>query len=137
MNKHRIGAAVAAAALGLASFSAGAGTAAAREGDGGVWTVVDADGGVYWRSAPGQPYYLEQPGHGVYTDDQIRLEDWLIGEPGPTGNPLWYWAEDLSRNLQPTGDHEMGYINDHYLNTPGTAASPQPQGQECPQGWGP
>jgi hypothetical protein len=51
---------------------------------------------------------------------QLVLGCYLYGAPaGPYGNTLWY-------KLQ------FGYwINDHYLNTPGTAASPQPQTQHC------
>ncbi|GAB3189032.1 hypothetical protein GCM10027259_59120 [Micromonospora palomenae] len=43
---------------------------------------------------------------------------------GPYNNTLWYHAYDWQR-----GTH--GWINDHNLNTPGTAANPQPQTEKC------
>jgi hypothetical protein len=62
---------------------------------------------------------------GVSNNDDISLSCYLFGAPtGPYGNSLWYWAWDLNNN------HD-GWINDHYLNTPGTAANPQPQTPHC------
>lgn len=61
----------------------------------------------------------------VHNGNTIGLTCYWYGNPaGPYGNTLWYLADDLT-----TGTY--GWINDHYLNTPGTAASPQPQTMSC------
>lgn len=92
-----------------------------------LFTAVDANGGIYWRYLPYWGDTQSIPGWGFYTGDTIELACWTFGGPaGPYGNTLWYIARNDSR----PGDGE-GYINDHYLNTPGTAANPQPQGPEC------
>lgn len=92
-----------------------------------VYTAVDADGGVYWRYSPYWPDTDAVPGQGFYTGNQIELKCWVFGGPaGPNNNTLWY----LATNVTHPGDGS-GYINDHYLNTPGTAANPQPQGTQC------
>jgi hypothetical protein len=56
----------------------------------------------------------------------LNLECYFWGAPaGPYGNTLWYAAEtDAAFPLE-------GFINDHYLNTPGTASSPAPQVPHC------
>lgn len=109
------------------------GTAAADDipSDGGVWTAVDAAGGVYWRDDHEQDTAIVWPGHGIYTGDQLILLCWKWGGPGPTGNHLWYQASNSSRNVDPSGSLEGGWVNDHYLSTPGTAINPEPQGPEC------
>jgi hypothetical protein len=61
----------------------------------------------------------------VNNGDTIDLSCYYFGAPtGPYGNTLWYYAYDQNNNTD-------GWINDHYLNTPGTAANPQPQTQHC------
>jgi hypothetical protein len=62
---------------------------------------------------------------GVNNNDTIGLACYYFGHAtGPYGNTLWYLAEDISNNT-------YGWINDHYLNTPGTAANPDPQTPIC------
>jgi hypothetical protein len=64
-------------------------------------------------------------GFGVANNDVIGLGCYYYGNPtGPYGNTLWYLADDLT-------NHTYGFINDHYLNTPGTATNPQPQTPHC------
>lgn len=76
--------------------------------------VVNADGGVYWRSDPdwNTPITLAQ--HGVYTSDRVALACYTHGSPVPPNNndPLWYWAEVVSGHGQGSG-----WVNDHFLNT--------------------
>jgi hypothetical protein len=131
MRKRRLGMGLTVAALAVAGVTAGTGPASAQDGVHNIWTVVDADGGVYWRSQPQQDTAIQNPGHGVYTGDQVYLACYRWGGPGPTNNHLWYLARNLSRNQQPDGNYEEGYVNDHYLSTPGTARSPEPQGFPC------
>lgn len=61
----------------------------------------------------------------ISNNDTIGLGCYYFGNAtGPYGNTLWYFADDLTNNT-------YGWINDHYLNTPGTAANPQPQTSRC------
>lgn len=48
------------------------------------------------------------------------------GPAGPYGNVLWYYAEDLNTQT-------FGWVNDHYLSTPDTAANPVPESWSCVQ----
>ena len=119
------------AAVAAAALAAGGDVAAAPAAQAGAneYTVVGAGGGVYWRSGP-QDTPIVRPGHGVYTGDRVYLNCYSWGGPGPSGNKLWYWAGNLSRNWSSTGA-EYGWVNDHSLNTPGTAANPQPVSLPC------
>jgi len=80
-----------------------------------LWTVVNSPG--YLDSSPNPSF---QTSAKVSNGTQLILGCYLYGAPaGPYGNTLWY---QLQFNL---------WINDHYLNTPGTAAKPEPQTQHC------
>lgn len=93
--------------------------------------VVGTDGGVYWRSGPWEAAYQAIPGYGEYDGYTVTLDCWAYGDPvGPYGNRLWYYAEQWSPQPAAVGDGR-GWINDHYLDTPDTAANPQPIGAEC------
>lgn len=64
-------------------------------------------------------------GVGIGNGNLISLSCYVYGNPaGPYGNTLWYYAADVDNNTH-------GWINDHYLTTPGTAAAPQPQTGHC------
>ncbi len=92
--------------------------------------VVNTEGGVYWRASPHENDYQAIAGYGEYDGYTVALECWAWGDPvGPYGNTLWYFAEQYYPQ-PPQGDGQ-GWINDHYLDTPGTAASPEPIGPEC------
>jgi hypothetical protein len=92
--------------------------------------VVGTGGGVYWRWGPQENAYQPIAGYGEYDGYTVALDCWAYGDPvGPYGNRLWYFAEQYSP--QPTQGDGQGWINDHYLDTPGTAANPQPIGPEC------
>jgi hypothetical protein len=95
-----------------------------------VYTVQNTDGGIYWREDPHTADYQSISGYGPYDGYQVAVDCWAYGDPvGPYGNRLWYYAEQWSPTTY-VGDGS-GWINDHYLNTPGTAANPQPVGPEC------
>ncbi|GAB3901639.1 hypothetical protein ACFQ1S_03520 [Kibdelosporangium lantanae] len=116
-----------AASCALAAPASATTTARVALRDDPLFTAVDANGGIYWRYLPYWADTQAIPGWGFYTGDTIELACWTFGGPaGPNNNTLWYIARNFSRS----GAGE-GYINDHYLNTPGTAAHPQPQGPQC------
>ncbi|MEU3624861.1 hypothetical protein BS329_18095 [Amycolatopsis coloradensis] len=92
------------------------------------WQAVDAVGGVYWRNSPHWNDTDRIPGCGFYQGDYIHLICYDYGDAvGPHGNRLWYRAQDEKNN-------SIGFINDHYLNTPGTAQNPTLNAPDC---WGP
>jgi hypothetical protein len=87
--------------------------------------AVNAPSGVYWRNSPHWNDVYSAPTTGFNNGDWIHLDCYEFGGPaGPYGNTLWYYADDGT-----TGSG--GWINDHYLDTPGTAAHPQPQTDQC------
>lgn len=56
--------------------------------------------------------------------DRVELNCYVRGAAaGPYNNTVWYFAQDAS------GKH--GWINDHWLNTPGTAAQPVLEAIAC------
>lgn len=103
-------------------------TAAARPAVNNRFHVVNAPSTIAFRSSPDWNYPTSG---GFVNGDTIGLDCYEFGGPvGPYGNTLWYDAVD-------NADGYTGWINDHYLSTPGTAASPQPQTAEClPSGYG-
>lgn len=95
-------------------------SAAVRPQDGGVWTVVN--GPVVWYNSANASRDAN-PSGSFTNGEQLDLACYEFGGPaGPYGDPLWY--------LTYTGQG-FEFINDHYLNTPGTAAHPSPQGLPC------
>ena len=76
--------------------------------------VVNADGGVYWRSAPDWNTAVRRSGYGVYTGDRVQLTCWVRGGTVPPyfNNPLWYQATVISGQGKGSG-----LVNDHFLNT--------------------
>lgn len=93
-----------------------------------TFTAVNAPSTVDFRSSPNWNYAGST---GFLAGDQMGLVCWEYGgSAGPYANTLWYEAVDYTRG-------GSGWVNDHYLSTPGTAAAPQPQGNECsPSGYG-
>jgi hypothetical protein len=79
-----------------------------------VVPVVNAEGGIYWRSAPEWNAAIQVVRHGVYNGDQVELECYERGGTVPPyyNNPLWYQARVVSG----FGLGE-GLVNDHFLNT--------------------
>lgn len=80
-----------------------------------VRTVVNADGGVYWRTAtPDWNNPIRNPGYGVYNGDNIELLCWTLGSTVPpyNNNTLWYNARIVSGRGLGTG-----FVNDHFIYT--------------------
>jgi hypothetical protein len=122
------------AALALAAVTAAAGSLAAagpatatQAGPGaarpaydyGPWTVENSPGN--WENFPD----TYSAGAGLGNTTSVYLECYFYGQAeGPYGNTLWYLA--MTEN-----GAQSGWINDHYLSTPGTAAAPEPQVPHC------
>jgi hypothetical protein len=90
--------------------------------------VLNAPSPVAFRGSPNWSYPTSV---GFVSGNSMGLECYEYGAPaGPYDNRLWYEAIDYANGY-------AGWINDHYLSTPGTAAHPQPQTAEClPSGYG-
>jgi len=84
----------------------------------GPWTVENSPG--VWANSP---TLASDTGAGLGNGDTVYLKCYYRGAAeGPYGNTVWYYATD--------GTNE-GFINDHFLSTPGTAANPQFQTMHC------
>lgn len=83
-----------------------------------TWTVENSPGTWY-----ASPTTADSSGVGLANGAAVSLLCYFYGAPaGPYGNTVWYYA-----HIGSTG----GFINDHFLNTPGTAANPQLQAPHC------
>lgn len=101
----------------------GSGSSAGGEGVGYGPTFKAENSPAHWGNSP--TLARDVSGTGIGNGNAIGLDCYYYGNAaGPYGNTLWYLAEDISNNT-------YGWINDHYLNTPGTATSPQPQTGHC------
>lgn len=85
-------------------------------------TVVNTDGGVYWREKPDWSTAIVNPGEGVYDGDLVELQcfEWGTTSPGSTSR-LWYRV-DL---VNPGSRQEVsGLVHDHNVDT-GTSLADQ------------
>ena len=76
--------------------------------------IVNANGGVYWRSAPDWNTPVQKSGFGVYTGEQVAIGCFAWGTltPYSSVNKLWYQASDV------TGPgYGSGYVSDHFVAT--------------------
>jgi hypothetical protein len=103
------------------------GTAApASAGTGLVYSVVNADGGVYYRNSPHWSDTSATPGVGVYNGDRVELICGAWGDAvGPYANRRWHLLTNLSRSVG------NGWVADRFLNTPNAANQPTLGEPEC------
>jgi len=93
-----------------------------------TYSIVDADGGVYFRNSPRWSDPRAIPGAGVYTGDQVRLVCGAFGEAyGPYANRWWSYVQNLSRS-----DAGSGWVNAHFINDAMPANQPSPGETVCP-----
>lgn len=117
------GAAAAATALLSVTAPAHAATPASLNGgysfSSGPWHTLNSPGS--WANSPTLATDL---GGGLGNNYLVYLACYYYGAAeGPYGNTVWY----LAANDKAT----VGFINDHFLDTPGTAANPQFQTPHC------
>jgi len=97
---------------------------------GSVYSIVDADGGVYFRSSPHWGDTPRIPGVGVYTGDRVQVICGSVGDPvGPYANTWWSYVENLSR---PSAG--KGWVNAHFIDDGVAAGRPSPGEGTCPLG---
>ena len=76
-----------------------------------IFTVFNAEGGIYYRNSPHWADTSATPGVGVYNGDQVELICGAFGDPvGPYNDTAWSYVNNLSR---PVGD---GWVNEHFIN---------------------
>jgi hypothetical protein len=102
-------------------------TPGASGGSGRIYSIVDADGGIYFRNSPNWGDTLGTPGVGVYTGDRVEVICGLFGEAhGPYANRWWSYVANLSR---PSAG--KGWVNAHYINDGMPANQPSPGEPSC------
>lgn len=76
-----------------------------------VFTVFNAEGGIYYRNSPQWSDTSATPGVGVYNGDRVELICGGFGDPvGPYNDTAWSYVNNLSR---PVG---KGWVNEHFIN---------------------
>jgi hypothetical protein len=85
-----------------------------------VYTVMNTSetppDGVWFRNSPHTADTDRVTGHGVYMNEQVRLECYAWGDAvGPYNNQLWYFVLNVTRPVN-AGVANQGYLNAHYIN---------------------
>jgi hypothetical protein len=76
-----------------------------------VYTVFNAEGGIYYRNSPHWADTSATPGVGVYNGDRVELICGASGDAvGPYNDTAWSYVNNLSRSV---GD---GWVNEHFIN---------------------
>jgi putative amidase-like protein len=84
-----------------------------------VFSVFNAEGGVYYRESPSWDNTKRIPGVGVYNGDQVELLCGAMGDSvGPYGNRAWSKVRNLTRP-----QIGAGWVNEHFINDGATANS--------------
>jgi hypothetical protein len=82
-----------------------------------VFTVFNAEGGIYYRNSPRWADTSATPGVGVYDGDQVELICGAFGDPvGPYSDTAWSKVKNLTRPS--IGE---GWVNEHYVNDGATS----------------
>jgi hypothetical protein len=112
--------ALAAASVATAAYAAPAATAASVRPDTTSWQIVNSPG--TWRLSPSLADNSSTP---IGNGQSVTLTCYYWGDAaGAYNNELWYSAYDVNTGTR-------GWINDHYLNTPDTAANPIYETPRC------
>jgi hypothetical protein len=85
-----------------------------------VFTIFNADGGIYYRRSPSWGDTAQTPGVGVYNGDRVELICGAYGEAvGPYANTWWSYVRNLTRPS--IGD---GWVNAHFIDDGAPANQP-------------
>lgn len=81
-------------------------------GGGLVFSIFNAEGGVYYRRSPSWGDTAKTPGVGVYNGDRVELICGAMGDSvGPYNNRAWSKVRNLTRPS--IGE---GWVNEHFIN---------------------
>jgi hypothetical protein len=76
-----------------------------------VFTVFNAEGGIYYRNSPHWADTPATPGVGVYNGDRVELICGASGDAvGPYNDTAWSYVNNLSRSVG------HGWVNEHFIN---------------------
>jgi hypothetical protein len=125
--RRKVGA-VAAAATAFLATGAMFDTAPAAADEGGVYTVVDTQVGVYARNSPHTNDTERKDGLGAYDGDRVQeICGVTNGDPvGERNNHTWHKVKDLDRP-----NEGIFWISDHWLNTPNSRNELTPGEGDC------
>jgi hypothetical protein len=94
----------------------------------GIYSIIDAAGGVFFRNSPSWSNSRQVPGEGVYSGDQVQLLCGSFGEAyGPYSNRWWSYVQNLTRPAA-----GKGWVNAHFINDGMPANQPSPGESTCP-----
>jgi hypothetical protein len=97
-------------------------------GGGSVYSIMNAEGGIYFRNSPKWTDTSQTPGVGVYNGDQVQLICGAFGEAyGPYANRWWSYVQNLTRP-----NAGKGWVNAHFINDGMPANQPSPGEGTCP-----
>jgi hypothetical protein len=86
--------------------------ASAASGDSRVFTIINAEEGIFYRNSASWGDTSRTPGVGVYNGDRVELVCGAFGDPvGPHSNKAWSKVRNLSRPS--IGE---GWVNEHFID---------------------
>jgi hypothetical protein len=93
-----------------------------------AFRVMNADGGIYWRSSPDWNAAVASPGNGFYPDTIIQVTCYQSGADNVPGssNSMWEQASWVSGQ-----GHGSGWINEHFINDGAAINQPSPGAPPC------
>lgn len=95
-----------------------------------VYSVFNADGGVYFRNSPNWDDSSRITGVGVYNGDRVQLVCGAFGGTvGPYANRWWSYVQNLTR---PSAG--SGWVNAHFIDDGMPANTPSPGEPTCGAG---
>lgn len=92
------------------------------------FAVMNAAGGVYWRSAPDWNTPEASPGNGFYPDTIVRVSCYQGGAANVPGSADGMWEQATWVSGQGSGG---GWINEHFINDGAAINQPSPGTPPC------
>lgn len=96
----------------------------------GEFEVMNAVGGIYWRSAPDWNTSEASPGNGFYPGTIIRVSCYQAGAADVPGSADDMWEQGTWVSGPGSGS---GWINEHFINDGAPINQPSPGVSACPQ----
>jgi len=94
----------------------------------GQFHVMNADGGVYWRSAPDWNTPVAITGNGFYLGTVIKVSCYQAGAANVPGTPNGMWERASWVSGAGSGS---GWINEHFIDDGATLNQPSPGAPPC------
>lgn len=93
-----------------------------------TYSVFNAEGGIYWRSAPDWNTAEKFSGFGVYNNEIIEPHCYQAGAANVPGSAdgMWEYATDVNGP-----GHGTGWVNEHFINDGQPINSPSPGVPPC------